>query len=83
MAAAYRNERLHRDREAVALLRVLIGLRDDLVGTREALKRLLLRQRDLDGALDQIAAEQRILPASPRPFLEEGSLLLANPGREG
>jgi hypothetical protein len=82
MAAAYRNERLHRDREAVALLRVLVGLRDDLLGTREALKRLLLRQRDLDGALDQLAAEQRILPASPRPFLEEGSLLFANPGPE-
>ena len=84
-AASYRLERLHRESDAVLLLRRLLALRDDLLGAHESLHRLLLRQADLDGALDQLAAMRRLAPSSPRSYLEEGQLLLANapPGTEG
>jgi transglutaminase-like putative cysteine protease len=79
MAAAYRMERLHRDDQALRLLRVLVSLRSDLVGARDALQRLLLRRGDLSGALDQLTQVRRLLPSSPRTYLQEGQLLLANP----
>ena len=79
-AASYRLERLHREEDAIQLLRRLVALRDDLLGTHEALERLLLRGRDLEGALDQLAASRRQRPTSPRYYVEEGKLLLANIG---
>ncbi|HUB09485.1 MAG TPA: DUF3857 domain-containing protein, partial [Myxococcales bacterium] len=79
MAAAYRLERLGRRRQAIRNLRVLLGLRPDLLGARESLQRLLLTQGDLDGVLEQIAAKRQLVPASARPLVERGDLLLANP----
>jgi hypothetical protein len=79
MAGAYRLERLRRDDQALSLLRVLVALRADLVGARDALQRLLLRKGDLSGALDQITQLRRLLPASARGYLQEGQLLIANP----
>ncbi len=79
-AASYRLERLHREDDAIELLRREVALRDDLLGVHEALERLLLRRRDLDGALDQLAAVRRLVPSSPRSYVEEGKLLLANAG---
>ncbi|MHB8418835.1 MAG: DUF3857 domain-containing protein [Myxococcales bacterium] len=79
MASAYRLERLGRRRQAIRQLRVLLGLRPDLLGARESLQRLLLAVGDLDGALEQNAAEQQLVPASARPLVERGRLLLANP----
>ncbi len=83
-AASYRLERLHREDDALELLRREVALRDDLLGAHEALERLLLRRRNLDGALDQLAAIRRLIPSSPRSYVEEGKLLLANtePGLE-
>jgi tetratricopeptide (TPR) repeat protein len=77
-AASYRLERLHREDDAIELLRREVALRDDLLGAHEALERLLLRRRDLDGALDQLSSIRRLIPSSPRSYVEEGKLLLAN-----
>jgi transglutaminase-like putative cysteine protease len=79
LAAAYRLERLGRRQKAVRQLRVLLGLRPDLLGAREQLKRLLLLGGDLDGALEQLVAERQLLPAAAQPLVESGALLLANP----
>ena len=79
LAATYRLERLGRRQKAVRQLRVLLGLRPDLLGAREQLKRLLLLGGDLDAALEQLVAESQMLPASAQPLVETGQLLLANP----
>ena len=80
MTGAYRLQRLQsRDEQALRLLRVLVALRADLVGARDALQRLLLRRGDLSGAMDELTQLQGLLPASPRTYLQEGQLLLANP----
>ncbi|MHB1846268.1 MAG: DUF3857 domain-containing protein [Deltaproteobacteria bacterium] len=80
MAGAYRNERLHREGEARRELRLLLGLRPDLLGARESLERLLISSGDIQGALDLLVGEQRLLPLSARPLLLEGRLRLANAG---
>ncbi len=79
MAGAYRMERLRRDDQALGVLRILVSLRPDLVGARDALQRLLLRRGDLPGGIYQLTEVRRMLPASPRTYLQEGELLLANP----
>ncbi len=79
LAAAYRLERLGRRQKAIRQVQVLLGLRPDLLSAREQLKRLLLLGGDLDGALEQLAAERQLLPASAQPLVESGELLLANP----
>jgi cellulose synthase operon protein C len=79
LAGTYRLERLGRRQKAMRQLRVLLGLRPDLLGARESLKRLLILGGDLDGALEQLAAERQLLPASAQPLVETGQLLLANP----
>ncbi len=76
MAGAYRNERLHRSAEARGELRLLLGLRPDLLGARETLDRLLLAAGDVTGALEVIEGGRSYAPLSARPLLQEAQIWL-------
>jgi tetratricopeptide (TPR) repeat protein len=64
--------RMHREGEAVVLLRAQLAKHPDDVGSRRLLVRVLAFTGDLEGARAEVAELERRLPNDPVPWIELG-----------